>query len=109
MASAESNLAGMFPPAANQVWNVALMWQPIPIHTIVRNEDYLLQDKKKCPRFEYLQALYLNENDRFKKLVARYRPLINFIKEKTGKQQPSMDDLLVIRDTLSVEKSNGFE
>lgn len=109
MASALSNLAGMYPPVDNQVWNGALMWQPVPVHTIPSNDDFTLQDTRKCPRFDYVQALYLNENDRFKKLIARYQPLINFLKENTGESQLAMSDLLVVHDTLSIEKLKGFE
>lgn len=85
------------------------MWQPVPVHTIPSNDDFTLQDTRKCPRFDYVQALYLNENDRFKKLIARYQPLINFLKENTGESQLAMSDLLVVHDTLSIEKLKGFE
>jgi lysosomal acid phosphatase len=32
--SAESNMAGVYPPEGDQQWNPDLKWQPVPIHTI---------------------------------------------------------------------------
>jgi len=39
--SAYSNLAGMFPAEGSQVWNEKLLWQPIPVHTIPQEMDYV--------------------------------------------------------------------
>ena len=53
--SALSNLAGLFPPQGDQVWDEELPWQPIPVHTVPQDEDYLLSSHAHCPRFEELQ------------------------------------------------------
>nr|CAD7408913.1 unnamed protein product [Timema cristinae] len=41
--SAESNLAGLYPPVSNQQISKELKWQPIPIHTIPESLDYFTQ------------------------------------------------------------------
>ncbi|KAJ4440008.1 hypothetical protein ANN_08139 [Periplaneta americana] len=37
--SAESNLAGLYPPRQWQKWSANISWQPIPIHTVPENMD----------------------------------------------------------------------
>lgn len=32
--SAEANLAGLYPPEEQQVFNPNISWQPIPVHTV---------------------------------------------------------------------------
>ena len=39
--SAECNLAGLYPPQRSQVWNDRLLWQPIPVHTVPGELDYV--------------------------------------------------------------------
>ena len=54
MMSAMSNLAGLYPPKGNQVWNPDILWQPIPVHTRPLAEDNLLSSHARCPKFENL-------------------------------------------------------
>ncbi|XP_066905315.1 uncharacterized protein [Halyomorpha halys] len=49
--SAQSNLAGMFPPAENQ-FSTDLDWQPIPVHTIPSKLDKLIAVQYPCPRLK---------------------------------------------------------
>lgn len=54
--SALCTMAGLFPPTDDEVWNEELDWQPIPIHSVPSEEDYLLNSFVQCPRFgEYFQ------------------------------------------------------
>jgi len=32
--SAEANLAGLYPPEEQQMFNPNISWQPIPVHTV---------------------------------------------------------------------------
>ena len=44
---------GLFPPAGPQVWDPQLPWQPIPVHTVPLDQDYLLNKMHAfCPRYE---------------------------------------------------------
>lgn len=107
--SAESNLAGMFPPSGDQIWNEDLAWRPVPVHTLAREYDYFLHVKRACDRYEYEMTKYLNENDRFDRLIERHRPLIDYLKEHSGLENPQIKDIDHIYDTLSIEQSKGFK
>ncbi len=50
--SAQSNLAGLYPPKGGQVWNPELLWQPIPVHTVPIVDDNLLSSHSDCPRMD---------------------------------------------------------
>lgn len=39
--SAQCAVAGVYPPAADEIWNSAFPWQPLPIHTMPADEDYV--------------------------------------------------------------------
>ena len=42
---------GLFPPAGPQVWDPQLPWQPVPVHTVLLDQEYLLNKMHAfCPR-----------------------------------------------------------
>ncbi|XP_030415757.1 lysosomal acid phosphatase isoform X2 [Gopherus evgoodei] len=54
--SAEANLAGLYPPQGQQVFNPNVSWQPIPVHTVPDSVERLLKfPLSPCPRYEQLQ------------------------------------------------------
>ncbi|XP_046583084.1 prostatic acid phosphatase-like [Haliotis rubra] len=94
--SAYCMLAGLFPPTGDQIWNPAIPWQPIPVHTLPKEDDFDLIDllgkhSGYPPTFESLVdmfdpifvendnnmtfPLWLRQNDVYK----RFRALKNMV------------------------------
>ncbi|CEF63001.1 Histidine phosphatase superfamily, clade-2-containing protein [Strongyloides ratti] len=64
LASAYSNLAGMFSKSSNTYPNDGgdwpKNWTPIPVHTEKQSTDYLLNSNYECPRLQQLSTERLN-------------------------------------------------
>ena len=43
--SAYSNLAGMFPPSISEMLNGTLPWQPISVHSVDADKDFVREVK----------------------------------------------------------------
>uniref|UniRef100_A0ABM5GPL8 acid phosphatase n=1 Tax=Pogona vitticeps TaxID=103695 RepID=A0ABM5GPL8_9SAUR len=76
--SAQANLAGMFPPTGEQVWNPDLLWQPVPVHIVPKGHSpklrYPIFD---CPRYREL----LKETMESSEFQAKIQPYEEFIQE----------------------------
>lgn len=100
--SAESNLAGFFPPDDSQIWNRNIRWQPIPIHTIPEKCDHVLAAKKPCRRYEYALKKY-QKSPEFKALCQKYADLFQYLEENSGAVIQSFDQAQYLYNTLYIE------
>lgn len=74
LVSAAANLAGLFPPEKDQIWNNEIPnWLPIPIHTVPEELDHIVAAERPCPR--YKKAM----DDQFNS--AEYLALVDTAKE----------------------------
>ncbi|NXX45993.1 PPAL phosphatase, partial [Tricholaema leucomelas] len=107
--SAEANLAGLYPPEGQQMFNPNISWQPIPVHTVPESEERLLKfPLTPCPRYEQLQketrhsAEYVNktkENWQFLQMVAN----------ETGIRDVSLESVWSVYDTLFCEQAHKMD
>lgn len=100
--SAESNLAGFFPPRNQQIWNQNIMWQPIPIHTVPLNLDYILASQKSCPAFDE-ELSSLRNSDEFIKLDEKFSYIYKYLTEHTGQIVNTIEQIQNINNTLAIE------
>lgn len=100
--SAESNLAGFFPPNAEHRWNADIPWQPIPIHTMPEALDYLLAGKKPCARYEYAFKKY-TESPAYRAILQKHQPLFQYIEQYSGKVIRTIQDAQNFYNTLWIE------
>ncbi|XP_036439854.1 lysosomal acid phosphatase [Colossoma macropomum] len=106
--SAESNLAGLYPPNGSQVFHPGLNWQPIPIHTVPQDEEKLLSfPLPNCPRY----SLLMNETEKteiFLNMTKTYGDFLEMVRNKTGVQSTSIESIWSIHDTLFCEEKHGM-
>ncbi|KAE8596915.1 hypothetical protein XENTR_v10016281 [Xenopus tropicalis] len=82
--SAQANLAGLFQPAGDQIWNSSIFWQPIPVHTVSKTEDkLLLMPFSNCPLYEKLVKETFSSKE-YHQLVEPYLDFLNILSKNTG-------------------------
>lgn len=105
--SAESNLAGLYPPEGGQIWEPGITWQPIPIHTLPEAMDEVLAGKKPCSRYEE-EAKKAKQSPEIRKLNEKNRKLYEYLTEKSGKHIHDLTSVEYLYNTLTIEKKFNF-
>lgn len=103
--SAEACLAGLFPPAKDQIWNSKIEWQPIPVHTERQSNDYLLLAKGECDRFKYAMLQYKNTTEN--EILTKHKQLIKYLEKNSGQSLHTVGQISNLHDILHVEKMHG--
>uniref|UniRef100_A0A3B3YPR4 Lysosomal acid phosphatase n=1 Tax=Poecilia mexicana TaxID=48701 RepID=A0A3B3YPR4_9TELE len=100
--SAEANLAGLYPPEGQQIFQPSLKWQPIPVHTVPQNEEKLLSfPLNDCPRYEQL----MNETENTAEFINDF---IEMVKNKTGLKAANVESVWSVYDTLFCESRHNM-
>ncbi|XP_066144523.1 prostatic acid phosphatase-like isoform X1 [Euwallacea fornicatus] len=99
--SAASNLAGLFPPEEEQVWNKNLLWQPVPIHTIPESNDAILATTVPCDKHSSLRKELINSEE-FQKLNDKLAPLFQNISELTGYSNVDITTFAELHSTIYI-------
>lgn len=100
--SALSNLAGLFPPPKEDLWNPNIPWQPIPVHTIPENLDHVLAAKRPCPLYAFTLKKYKNSPE-YRELNKRFKPLYEYLTKHSGKKVESFTAVQNLYNTLWIE------
>lgn len=95
--SAYCNLAGLYPPKGDQVWNEAIPWQPIPVHTLPVKDDYLLLGPVHCPKSDKLISI-IRELPEFKAATAKLEKLSEFLSNATGDEMNTAEKIEGLHD-----------
>lgn len=101
--SAESNLAGMWTPIKDDVWNPSIAWQPVPVHTIPDELDEILAAKRPCPAFEHELKRYMN-TDEYRQLLKRFKPLFEYLTKWSGRKVNTLTGVNNLYDVLMIEE-----
>lgn len=102
--SAEATSAGLFPPTKEQIWNKNLAWQPVPVHTVSKSMDLSIRPSLKdnpCPLHDKLMERYEGT------FYQKHNQTLSYTVQQSGLEDPSLDDILEVYDTLEVEKDQN--
>lgn len=105
--STECTMAGLFTPSGEEIWNEDLSWQPIPIHSVPGDDDYVLNSFVRCDRFDELFHKRLNSWP-LKFLMWRHFFLIKYLERKSGKTLRKVTDVWQIYSDLMIEHRNNL-
>ncbi|XP_066593508.1 prostatic acid phosphatase-like isoform X2 [Prorops nasuta] len=99
--SAEANLAGLYPPIGEEIWDIN-NWLPIPVHTTAENEDHILAGRKYCARYDYELDKVLSSPE-IKFINKKNKELYEYLTQKTGRKISTIKSAERIYDTLFIE------
>jgi hypothetical protein len=106
--SAESLLAGLFPPGENQIFNSTIPWQPIPVHTIPRDEDKLLLGfSVNCPTYKQLREDD-TKTQAYLDLEKENEAFFNDLEVDTGYKEVNLSIIYHIYGVLFVEQTDNL-
>ncbi|KAG4066571.1 hypothetical protein HA402_007207 [Bradysia odoriphaga] len=107
--SAQSVLAGLYPPHGEKLWKKNFYWQPIPVHTVPASMDYLIASEvPNCSSYENAMKQYL-ASDEMEKYYHSIQPIFDYLTLKIGKNISSYGELTVIRDTWICETTHKYK
>lgn len=82
--SAQSFLAGFLPPLENRN-PLPIHWQPVAVNSYPRDRDYLLAQKKPCPKYDAtLKKMYVLPPKEIKELNEKNAALYKSLSKNSG-------------------------
>lgn len=105
--SAESNLAGLYPPVGPDQWDPLIQWQPIPVHTVPEELDEVLAAKKPCAAFDMELKKY-KHTDEFQAYNKSLEPVYEYVTAHSGRVVDSLTTAQNIYSCLHIEELNNF-
>lgn len=98
--SSASNLAGLYPPEGNQIWNKNIKWQPIPVY---KADDSFFKAFEVCNKFIELRNDFLSNNSDVKSMLKENEDLLNYLTEHSGDNMSDINSVSFLWDALFVE------
>lgn len=101
--SALANLAGLFYPTDEEIWNENILWQPIPVHTTPLAHDHVLGGLLDCPKYKAAREVYFRESAEVHRLFTEYADQIQNWSNMSGLNLTTTHDILYLFKTLKIE------
>ncbi|XP_030130088.2 lysosomal acid phosphatase [Taeniopygia guttata] len=107
--SAEANLAGLYPPGGQEMFNPNISWQPIPVHTVPESDERLLKfPLTPCPRYEQLQTETRHSAEYINKTKESWQ-FLQMVAKETGIRDISLESIWSVYDTLFCEQAHKMD
>ncbi|XP_031629370.1 prostatic acid phosphatase-like [Contarinia nasturtii] len=101
--SAQANLAGLFPPHADEIWNECIPWQPIPVHTIPVQSDYVLNHLAACPKYGVAFDKFMQESPEVQQIYTKYADKFEYWSKMSGANITTIKNVFDLHKTLYIE------
>ncbi|XP_031628603.1 prostatic acid phosphatase-like [Contarinia nasturtii] len=107
--SALANLAGLFPPNAEEKWHKDIAWQPIPVHTMPLNMEYLLtyDQPVDCPRYSAALKKYKSESPEVLRILEENKENILYWSKMCGSNLTTIEKIGHLYGILIVQKQHN--
>nr|XP_060637800.1 prostatic acid phosphatase-like [Anolis sagrei ordinatus] len=111
--SAQANLAGLFPPSGDEIWNPELLWQPVPVHIVPKEHNPKLRFPMfHCPRYLKLLKETIISSE-FQLKVQPYQEFIKMVSLHSGYNPETLAHLdnfklWHVQDTLLCESIHNY-
>ncbi|XP_060533766.1 prostatic acid phosphatase-like [Cylas formicarius] len=103
--SAECNLAGLYSPQDDQVWDVDIGWQPVPVHTVTYDSDNVLAFGAPCPKHDLLEE-QLKASDEIQEILNEHKDTLDAIGAASGYGDMDLRKVSKIFSTVTIYR--GF-
>lgn len=106
--SAQCNAAGLFEiSSVDERWNGDIDWQPVPIHTIPLDEDYLVYQSIPCAKSDQQHSEYMQSKEVLSEFQ-KHSQFSKYLEENSGSKVQTVGDLHVIAEALLIEHGRGL-
>lgn len=105
--SAQSVLAGLYPSVDSEKCPDEILCQPIPIHTIPWNMDYVLTTGKHCPKYEHAVQQYIKNCPEVQRIYTEHADLFVHWAHESGANVSSTADVFQLYNTIITEKEHN--
>lgn len=106
--SAQSFLASFMPPLENDN-PLPILWQPVAVNVLAREQDTLLIQKKPCPKYdEMLKKFYINPPQDVLEMNIKNANIYRALSKYTGLNISTILDVELLYNTLEIEKESAL-
>ena len=105
--SVQCLLTGAYPPKGRFVIDPELNWQPFPVQTKPRIEEEMLNPGAYCPAIS-AERKKIPDTPEYQACFKKYKDLLKHLSTVSGGNISSLFSAASLRDTLSIEKEEGF-